>query len=141
MKGEWQGYYRYNSAAIQQKRGIDKTYFYMHIQSADNGRFSGTVEDDLSTRGTPGTGSIKGSLTGRHIAFVKLMPIKTMLAANGESVHMKEKHPPLYYSGTVSEDGQSIQGSWKFKFGFTMVGFLPMPVFPISGTWYMEKIK
>lgn len=141
MKGEWKGYYQYNSAAIQQRRGVDKTFFHIHIQSSENGRFSGTVEDDLSTKGMTGTGEIDGSVEGHHITFVKRMPVNSMIAKRGETVNMRGKHPPIYYSGLISEDGQSIQGKWKFKFGFTMVGLLPMPIIPISGKWYMERLK
>lgn len=137
--GLWTGHYKFDNEAIQKASGSERTSFEITIQEINKNSFTGIVEDDLKTGGTEGIGEIKGTVIGDRIEFVKQMPIMTLIIdKKGSRKTLNKKHRPIYYSGTFSADNKTIQGSWRFKFGFIWLGLLPIPIFPTKGSWEMK---
>jgi hypothetical protein len=138
QKGHWTGQYTFDNQAHNNMRGFDQTTFNIEIISVTNGKFSGKVQDDLSTGGTEGVGEIIGTITCDHIEFVKQMPVMTLLVdKKGTRKTFNRKHRKIYYSGVFSKDFKSISGHWKFRFGFIWFGIIPIPIIPSKGRWTM----
>ncbi len=55
-----------------------------------------------------GEATLKGEVVGRNISFVK------------SYISITKKRASVNYNGTISEDGNSMQGKWDF---FGMLGF------------------
>ena|ERR1051326_1239729 len=138
QKGRWMGYYTYDKNEYNKIRGFDRTNFTLDIISVVGNKFTGKVQDDLTTGGTEGVGEIIGKFIDDRIEFVKQMPIMTLLVdRKGTKKTFNRKHRPIYYSGQFSNDHKSISGHWKFKFGFIWFGIIPIPVKSTTGTWAM----
>jgi len=138
-KGTWAGQYKYDNNAHLELRGIKATNFEIDITKIDNERFIGKVQDDLSTGGTEGVGDVTGSVIGNKVEFVKQMPILTVIAGrNGRRKAFNKKHRKIYYTGTISEDGKTATGRWKFKAGFILVGLMLILGKGNGGTWTMK---
>ncbi len=138
QKGHWFGYYTFDNPAHNKARGFEKTNFDVEILRVENNSFMGKVQDDFSTGGTEGTGDIIGKVTGDNVAFVKQMPVMTILVdKKGTSKTFNRKHKNIFYSGKFSEDRKTISGIWRFKFGFIFLGILPVPIIPAKGKWMM----
>ncbi|MDO7853847.1 hypothetical protein [Hymenobacter convexus] len=138
--GHWKGQYTFGNPAHNKLRGFELTTFYIDITSVDGHQFSGTVEDDLSTGGTEGIGEITGKVSGDFIEFVKQMPVKTVIEADGRRSTYNKKHRKLYYSGKMAADGKSISGSWRFRSELIWVGLVPHVSEPVGGTWSMALV-
>lgn len=138
MIGEWFGHYKYSNKELQNKVGVDKTYFRINILTFQDNKFTGTVEDDKNTRGTPGIGDIVGEIIDEKISFIKQMPVHATINAKGETIIQNKKHMPIYYSGILADDGKMINGKWEFK-----IPFIFKLLFPGKwhGTFEMEKTK
>jgi hypothetical protein len=139
MKGLWEGHYTYNKKSIQEKIGFDKTLFKINIERFENNKFSGSVEDDTTTGGTPGRGEITGNLNGDKVTFIKNMPVQVVFNRKGVIIDQNKKQRPIYYNGQISNDGNIITGTWKFKFGFIMNSLILLLALPTSGKWQMAK--
>ena len=137
-KGKWEGTYSYNNRVHQELKGVEGTKFEINITALDNGNFTGTVQDDLATGGTEGIGEIIGHVNGNQIHFVKQMPVMTMINLDGTRKTFNKKHRKIYYTGTFSDDGKTVSGEWRFKFGFTFVGLLLIIGAANKGTWTMK---
>jgi hypothetical protein len=138
--GEWEGYYSFNDERLNKLRGFEKTLFQVEILDVKENKFSGTIKDDLTTGGMEGIGEISGEVKGDRIYFVKQMPVMTLIVdRKGTRKTYNKKHRPIYYIGQFSKDGETISGTWRFKFGFIQMGIFPIPVFPKSGIWWMSK--
>jgi hypothetical protein len=61
----------------------------------------------------------------------------TILERDGTRKTFNKKHRKIYYTGTFSADGKTINGQWRFKFGFTLVGLLLIIGSANKGTWTM----
>ena len=140
MIGKWKGFYKYEKQAIQDRIGFDKTNFTISIEAFENNRFKGKVEDDIFTKGTPGVGTIEGSINGEKVKFVKRMPVKAAISKTGKIVTFKRTHTPIYYEGTFTNDRKSIKGTWKMKISFSMIGFLAI-FLPTKGYWQMDFVE
>jgi hypothetical protein len=139
MKGNYRGFYKYDSERVQKKLGIDRTLFNIEITETEGQAISGLVEDDLNTKGTPGVGSVSGKFHGGNISFVKQMPVSTSIGPNGEiTTHPNRMHPKIYYEGIEVEEGL-FRGFWKMKFGFQFFGIFLQLFIPASGTWEMQR--
>jgi hypothetical protein len=145
MIGKWKGSYKFDSKTAREKLGVEKTYFTISIDTVENNNFKGTVEDDLETKGTPGTGEINGTISGQKLFFTKQMPIKTVIALNNDMrtygiyTYPEKKHRPIYYEGTLSSDKISIVGTWKMQIGFSIFGYYVV-LLRQTGTWEMHQI-
>jgi hypothetical protein len=139
MKGTWNGYYTYNNQAAQEAIGHQMTYFKLKIKEINKDYFTGEVSDDLESGGSAGIGFIKGVINKRNVDFIKEMPINTIIDFDGKRREFDRKHPKIYYSGILSLDNKTIEGEWRFKFGFMFIGFLPIPVLPTKGKFEMRK--
>ncbi len=137
MKGKYKGYYIYDNPKFQQQINHDKTFFNIEITEFSNGEFFGFVEDDIDTGGTPGKGIIKGEKNGNNVFFIKEMPIAAFII-NGKLKTYKKKHPKIYYKGIITDN--NIEGEWKIKSGFIMLGLSFLFGLKVSGTWMMEKV-
>ena len=125
---------------INKIRGFDNTFFEIEILTVNNNAFTGKIQDDLSTGGTEGVGEFLGKIIGHRIEFVKLMPVMTLLIdRKGTRKTFNKKHRPIYYSGQFSSDGQTVSGTWRFKFGFIWIGIIPIPNKPSKGFWTMTR--
>ena len=121
---------------------FEKPTFEIEILSVNDNAFTGKIHDDLTTGGTEGVGEISGKIIGERIDFVKLMPVMTFLIdRKGTKKNCNKKHRPIYYTGQFSSDGQTISGTWRFKFGFVWIGIIPVPVIPSKGIWSMTRKK
>ncbi|WP_040281238.1 hypothetical protein [Psychroserpens damuponensis] len=141
VKGIWKGTYQYSIPdEFKDDRMID-VEFTINIDTLKGNTFTGTVKDDLSTGGTPGTGTIKGKFDNDRIYFTKNMPISATIDKNGiHSTHTNKKHPTLVYEGQFSRNKQIIKGTWKFKSkALYFKGFIPRLLSRGTGTFVMNK--
>ena len=138
MKGQWNGYYKYHSKAMQRRVGVEQTYFKIIILISDDNKFSGTVEDDRNTMGAPGIGLIRGEITGDKISFIKQMPFRMTINSKGEATIHPEEDKPIFYTGKISTSRKMIFGNWEFKPGFILKILFPGKW---RGTFVMEKIN
>lgn len=114
MLGEWNGTYNY-SEKIQLKYGKKgETGFTIVITEFDGVHFKGTVQDDPETGGTPGQGTVQGTLKNGTLYFVKKMPVYSSFTKSGEKKQFPVEHPPIHYVGHENENG-TFQGEWKIK--------------------------
>lgn len=142
LQGKWKGSYTFSDKQVNIARGFDYTLFEIQITSVVGNQFSGIVQDDLSTGGMEGVGTIEGTLNEGTIHFVKQMPVMTLLMnKDGLRKTIPKKHRPIYYTGTISEDDKSIEGTWKFKPGIVWMGIFPMPMVTSKGTWSMRMVE
>ncbi len=142
QKGKWTGYYSFNNEQINRIRGFEKTFFEIEIMSINESTFAGKIQDDTATGGTEGIGEISGKIIHNKIHFVKLMPVLTLLTdRNGTRKTFNKKHRPIYYTGQLSNDGQTASGTWRFKLGVIWTGIFPILVKPSKGTWSMMVKK
>lgn len=140
--GQWTGHYSFKDEKVNKIRGFEKTFFEIEILSVNDNAFTGKIHDDLTTGGTEGVGEISGKIIGDRIDFVKLMPVMTFLIdRKGTKKTFNKKHRPIYYTGQFSSDGQTVSGTWRFKFGFVWIGIIPVPVIPSKGIWSMTRKK
>ncbi|MDF2456549.1 MAG: hypothetical protein K0R51_2542 [Cytophagaceae bacterium] len=140
--GQWTGHYSFKDEEINKIRGFEKTFFTIEILTVNDHAFTGKVQDDLTTGGTEGIGTIAGSIQGDRMDFVKSMPVMTLLVdRKGTIKTYNKKHRPIFYSGQFSSDGQTVSGTWRFKFGFVWIGIIPVPMMPSSGFWSMTRKK
>ena len=138
MLGTWVGNYRFNNDTHQKLIGFEKTFFEIIITASDGRKFSGTVQDDLSTGGTEGKGIIEGEINGSRVTFIKKMPVLTFLnPKTGKRITRRKSHSLIMYLGTLSEDKKSISGDWKFKNRIYWYGLFPIITSKSSGTWEM----
>lgn len=141
MLGTWKGYYQHESQSIPEGRRLQRTNFTMNIDIEHNNQFSGSIKDDTKTSGMEGTGIVNGEMNGSNISFIKQMPHETILLPDGQLKTTKRKHPPIYYQGTLNLQKGVIEGTWRFKFGFTWFGIIPMPILPIKVKWQAIKLE
>ncbi len=138
---KWTGSYKYTKDKLQKLTRSDQTDFEIEIISSKGNSFVGKVVDKSPTGATAGVGEITGNVSGNGIEFVKKMPVMALIKGN-ELVHMQHKrHRDIFYVGIISADGKSMSGEWKFKFGFGLLGILPVMFLPTSGTWKMTAIE
>ena len=139
MIGNWKGYYKFDNERIQQAMGHDKTNFTIVIESYEDGKFLGKVNDDVTTGGMKETGNIAGAVNKNQIRFKKFMPVNCIILESGERIMRGRKHPTPYYKGILSDDQKEISGKWFFKkkIGF-LYGFVPVMYSPGKGTWSMK---
>jgi hypothetical protein len=138
MNGKYRGFYRYDNTRVQTSIGFDKTYFRIDITKDLENEFNGTVEDDLSSGGTPGIGRVVGKCQEGVISFIKQMPIASAITVTGEKKTFNARHPKIHYEGIELEPGR-FQGTWRIKFGFIFIGLIPVPVSRMSGKWEMTR--
>ncbi|MCP9770364.1 hypothetical protein EGI22_20855 [Lacihabitans sp. LS3-19] len=138
--GKWKGQYSFFDQKVNKIRGFDKTLFKIEISSVNGNSFKGKIEDDLNTGGMEGVGEILGEIIGNRIEFVKVMPKMTLLVdRKGTRKTYNKKHQPIFYTGQFSSDGQTVSGTWRFKFGFIWIWIIPVPVIPSKGIWSMTR--
>ncbi|WP_298900261.1 hypothetical protein [uncultured Psychroserpens sp.] len=141
LQGTWLGQYQYGIPDTYKDETMMNVNFTLTIDTVKNNKFSGTVEDDLATGGTPGTGIVKGTYREDIIRFTKNMPIKASFdTAGNHHLDQSKKHPTLFYTGEFSRSKQTITGTWKFKKKlFFWKGFIPIFFSPGQGTFNMTK--
>ncbi|GGH83092.1 hypothetical protein GCM10011379_57960 [Filimonas zeae] len=136
--GQWKGYYSYSGEKVNKFRQFENTLFDIEILTVNGNFFTGKVQDDLGTGGTEGVGDITGQIKGNGIDFVKRMPVLTFIVdEKGTRKTFNKKHPPIFYTGEFTNDGQTVNGTWRFKFCFVWLGIIPIPIMPIKGAWSM----
>jgi len=139
MKGTWIGSYKYDKEKAQKAIGFEKTNFTIVIHTFDGEEFEGSVTDDTENGGMEGVGKIVGETKGNTVSFQKHMPRATFAFKQGSRKVIDRKHPAIYYSGTISQDGKEMKGSWKFKTQIAFLfGIIPFPYNPHKGTWSMK---
>ena len=132
---KWRGSYRYDDALARKVIGFDHTNFEIEFIFSDDIHFTGTVKDDRSTGGTPGTGEVSGTVIGDEVRFVKKMPVLTVFINASYKTDEGRKHPNIYYVGSLSADSKSMSGKWKLRFGVGFWGIWPTIYLPTTGTW------
>ena len=140
MQGIWLGQYWYDhNKRLPEILTTRRTNFKLDIIFTETNKFSGNVEDDLNSGGTPGIGTINGVIKNGSISFVKRMPIKSVIYTNGERRILNGRHPNIYYTGILNKETQTLTGTSKFKFHIHWFGIIPIPLLPISGNWSARK--
>jgi|GEM_PF-2052061 len=126
LVGPWRGTYSYDDPELRRHASAG-VGFELHLTQTRWqrfwGRFTGQVTDD-APMGVPGVGRIRGRSSGRRVSFTKLLPecyavnfygqmtpLRELLATHGYTLRRQVEQPPIYYEGTLAEDG-SIAGTW-----------------------------
>ncbi len=99
--------------------------FVLFLNHGWFGKLEGTVQDD-PVSGMPDEGEVDGNLTGNQLSFVKRMPVdyvsaddelisyrEYFLRQTGKDLGYDPPHPPILYRGTVSADGNQMEGTWE----------------------------
>jgi hypothetical protein len=140
MIGVWKGLYYADIPNPKRKPG-EGTSFTITVDASEGSMFSGNVEDDQATGGTPGIGTIQGKILSRSISFVKQMPVHAYRDQYGNRfTDEKKKHTPLIYEGVFSPDGTHASGIWRFNDTIKWKGIIPYRVNRGTGTWEMSKV-
>ena len=141
MLGTWKGTYTYDIPERHKDDRTQKVEFKIVINSIDKNHFSGKVEDNLSTGGTPGIGRINGKFNDYELTFEKDMPIQARIEKDGShSIDKNKKHPTILYTGEFSRSKKSVTGSWRFKKKVLVwKGIIPLWILPGTGHFSMEK--
>jgi hypothetical protein len=143
LKGIWHGTYQYSIPDEFKDDKMIDVNFTLTIDTIKGKSFSGTVEDDLSSGGTPGIGVIKGTFDKDSIYFTKKMPVLSQVDEHRKHTNdTNKKHPTLVYEGVFSRSKHILTGTWKFK-SKTVVwnGLIPSFVSRGNGTFVMSKPK
>lgn len=127
ISGTWQGQYTYG-AGYEGIAGVggSSVPFTMSITESWLGKVTGYVRDDATKGGMPERGHIVGKRSRQSLEFVKVMPNNYVFDVEGRLVDLRQamqaQHgielpaelPPhrIFYSGTLSDDGQSASGDW-----------------------------
>jgi hypothetical protein len=144
--GLYKGSYQFNNERIGRQRGFEKTYFTIVITDSDGHSFNGWVEDDLSTGGMEGRGTVSGKLYSDGIEFVKNMPYLSIIREDsatgeyGQMIDKTKKHEPIYYDGVEIENNH-YGGKWAFKYGVLMQVAVWLMGAKMGGTWEMSKVN
>lgn len=141
LAGTWHGMYTYDqhiNLIPKERRSVS---FTISIAAVTGNQFTGTVQDDLATGGTPGIGKVTGTFTRHTLTFDKQMPINSMIDEQGNSVNDESKpHPAIRYSGSFSRNKQYVTGEWRFKKKkLIWRGLVPYWVTLGDGQFTMEK--
>jgi hypothetical protein len=139
MKGKWTGKYWF-SGNVPNNLKDRKTDFELIVDNCLDSKISGQISDKIETGGTAGIGSFSGTVSGNEINFVKRMPIRTSVFRDGTKIEEEKPHRPIYYSGIIDLETNSIHGTWKFKIG---IGFLKgrLVFYPnTKGEWEMKRV-
>ncbi|MDR7128046.1 hypothetical protein J2X69_000374 [Algoriphagus sp. 4150] len=141
LPGTWIGTYRYNITDDFKDEKTKEVEFTINITSVKGKKFEGSVEDNLSTGGTPGIGRISGKYSDSEVSFNKNMPIYAEMSSNKEHVLDKNKlHPTIMYVGEFSRDKKTISGVWRFKKKVLVwKGIIPYWITPGTGDFTMRK--
>jgi hypothetical protein len=139
--GIWKGIYSYSIPVKYKTERTKEVGFTIKIEQVNGNKFSGTVQDDASTGGTPGTGKIKGRFNKTEIRFDKNMPVYAFIDKQGNHrTNTNKVHPTIQYTGLFLDDPKTIGGVWKFK-KQTLIwlgGFIPIWR-RNTGTFFMKK--
>ena len=138
MKGNWKGYYTYDKKSLQSRIGSSGTYFELTITDFDGKQFTGKVEDEEESGGTPGIGTVVGTKRNNEISFIKKMPVKVVMDQGGDKYILRGKHPDIYYHGIFNGNDKIIEGTWRIKFGIVCLAGFPVPMLPTKGKFRME---
>lgn len=141
MTGIWMGTYTYNIPDEFKDERTKEVEFTININLVKGKVFEGSVEDNLSTGGTPGIGKITGEYSDYELSFEKNMPIHATINKNREHlVDKNKKHPTIIYEGEFSRDKKIITGIWKFKKKVLVWrGIIPYWIIPGTGGFTMRK--
>lgn len=142
MLGVWRGTYTYDIPEQYKAKMFQKVGFTIRITDVQGQNFSGTVENDQETGGTPGTGEVKGYFTERQISFDKNMPVYAGIDMDGKQVRdTAKRHPTIAYEGSFGESKQSCTGTWRFKKKkLIWRGIIPSWVSGWTGQFSMKKV-
>lgn len=141
MTGIWIGTYTYNIPDEFKDERTKEVEFTININLVKGKKFEGSVEDNMSTGGTPGIGKITGEYSDHELLFEKNMPIHATIGRKGEHhIDKNKKHPTIVYEGEFSRDKKSVTGIWRFKKKVLVWrGIIPYWVVPGTGHFNMRK--
>ncbi|MFT6981824.1 MAG: hypothetical protein ACJAUD_000590 [Crocinitomicaceae bacterium] len=139
MKGKWMGKYWF-SGNVPDNLKDRKTDFELIINNYLDSKISGQISDNIETGGTAGIGSFSGTINGNEINFVKRMPIRTSVFHDGTKIEEEKPHRPIYYSGIIDFETNSIHGTWKFKIGIGFINGRLVFYHSTKGEWEMKRV-
>jgi hypothetical protein len=158
INGAWHGEYTYEVEEGQETelKGVigSVVAFTLQLKQGWLGSVSGTVQDDART-GFPEQGTIKGKLKGDVLTFTRQMPVLRLMHEVGRLtleqwaerrkmvIDVTKPHPPIRFSGDISEDGQTIDGLWRSgDAAIEIPGSYQMLRLPqMGGTWKVTRKK
>jgi hypothetical protein len=155
VSGTWQGEYLFEEGGGDKEAASIAGHiigFTMQLSQGWLGMVSGTVQDDKRT-GYTEEGKIKGKAKGRSLEFRRVMPVLRFMHESSRItleqwaerrkivIDTDRASPPLLFEGQLSEDGNSIAGTWKLP-GQTIEipGSYQHLVIPtVGGTWKARR--
>ena len=156
VTGTWKGEYAFEETDEGGGKHVAGTIvtFTMTLKQGWLGGFSGTVQDDARS-GFAEQGSIKGKLSGKVMSFEKQMPVLRLIHersrlsleqwAERKKVVMNTTipHPKIRYLGDISEDGNTVEGTWMVsEYTLDVPGSYEKLMMPtLAGTWKMTRAQ
>jgi len=154
ISGTWQGQYTYGPGYEASVAG-SSVPFTMSITESWLGKVVGYVRDDAARGGQPERGHIMGKRRRQSLEFLKVMPKSYVSDAEGRPVDLRQamqaQHgielpaelPPhrIVYSGTLSDDGQSVAGDWLILQWSTQVEQGTFVSGIGNGTWTARRVS
>ncbi len=154
VTGAWKGEYTFEETAEGGGKEVAGTVvtFTLQLKQGWLGAVSGTIKEDPRV-GFAEEGTVKGHLKGKVLSFDKLMPVPRLINEKSRLtleqwterhkivMDLNEPHPKIGHIGDVSEDGNTIEGTWLMKeLRMQVPGSGNMFYIPkLAGTWKITR--
>jgi hypothetical protein len=126
--------------------------FTLELKQGWLGNVSGTITEDPRT-GFPEPGKIKGRCKGNILDFRKYMPVVRMIHEPSRLtleqwaerrkmvVDATLAHPSILYMGDISDDGNTVEGTWRaVATSLDVPGSYNQAYLPLmGGTWKITR--
>ena len=152
IAGTWKGEYTFDESKGAEAAAGHVVPFTLELKPGWLGAVAGSMLDDPRA-GFKEPGTIKGTFKKGVLRFRKLQPTLRMFhernwmtleetAERHKFVVDEDKgHPPIFFAGELSEDGNSIKGSWKMEgFDLDIPGSYRKIQLPtVGGAWHATR--
>jgi hypothetical protein len=136
ITGKWEGTITYGKEyqALQNK----ELFFDIDILQ-NNDKITGTSIDTGGVGTSPDSASIKGTMVGNEINFIKQYSSRHSYNRNGQTtIDKSQPGHEIKYTGFYDENKKSFSGSWTITVLNKILWVIPIK-FSASGTWLMLK--
>ena len=129
ITGTWKGEYTFEEMDPADAGGKymagHVVNFTMQLKQGWLGMVSGTVQQDVRT-GFAEAGTVRGRVKGNVFGFKKHFPVFRLIHENSRLtleqwadrhkvvIDTNRPHPAILYMGDISDDGQTIEGRWRW---------------------------
>jgi len=105
----------------------------------DNEKITGTAIDIGGEGASPDPATIKGTIVGEKISFIKQYASLHSYNIKGETtIDKSRKGPEINYTGIYDENEKRYNGHWKMTVTFKILWLIPLNL-SASGTWTMKR--